>query len=220
MRYVVSLLLAVCLFSVDAHNVYRWVAPDGSIYYSDQPHPGADIITLPEWTQPLSPHEIRRPLSRPTVKPVFTIYNNLAITRPKAKETIRDNSGNVQITLAIAPELDVAENHKIQILLDGQKYGEPIDSLELLLTGIERGKHTVAARVVNERGRVLIKSRSVTFYLHHASPLFHPPRLGTPPVGVQQAPRAPMAPRAPRAPHVPFKPAAQPPPTPSQPPGR
>jgi hypothetical protein len=215
MKYIVFLLLIVHLGVASSHDVYRWVAPDGITYYSDQPHTGAERIVLPESPPPRPTRPVTMPPPAAT-KPVFFTYNNLTIAKPASEENIFDNQGNIEVTVTIKPDLNTSESHKIQILLDGQAQGEPSTSLELSLSGIERGKHTLTAQVVNERGRVLIKSRPVIFYLKHASPLFHPPRPDVPQRGVQQAPRAPMAPRAPRAPHAPFRPAT-PYPSPTQP---
>ena len=203
-------MLVLCLVVADARDVYRWVAPDGSVYYSDDPHAGADRITLPEWPPPQPRQSVVLPPSDTPDKPVFTGYNRLTIVEPGSGETVRDNQGNVEVTVTVEPELNTTEDHKIQILLDGQVQGDPSASLEQSLSGVERGKHTVTAQVINKRGRVLNDSRPVTFFLQHASPLFHPPRPDVPHTGVQQAPRAPMAPRAPRAPHAPFRPAVPP----------
>ena len=209
MRYIAFLILTVHLVVANAHDVYKWVAPDGSMYYSDQPHTGADRIALPEWYPPQPPRPVLTPPVTAT-KPVFSTYNSLTVIKPTSGENIHDNQGNIEVILSVEPELNTSENHKFQIQLDGQVQGEPSTSLELSLTGVNRGRHTVAAQVINEQGRVLFRSWPVTFYSKHASPLFHPPRPGTPPIGVQQAPRAPMAPRAPRAPHAPFRPAIPP----------
>ena len=201
-------MLVMYLAMADAHDVYKWVAPDGSMYYSDQPHTGADRIILPEWYPPQQPP---RPVLPPPVtakKPVFFMYNNLTIVKPVSGENIHDNLGNIEVTLTIEPDLNTSENHQIQLQLDGRAQGEPSTSLEQSLSGVNRGRHTIAAQVINERGRVRFRSRPVIVYLKHASPLFHPGPASS--RGVQQAPRAPMAPRAPRAPHAPFRPASPP----------
>ncbi len=197
----------LCLSMADAHDVYRWVAPDGTVHFSDVPHPGADIITFPTWPPPAPRRYMPSPMPGAPDKPVFYVYTRLVIVQPEPGRSVHDNQGNVQVTLIVEPQLNTTQGHKVRILLDGQVQRAPSPSLEQLLTGIERGRHTLAAQVINRWGRVLIRSRPVTFYLKRASPLFHPPRPGTPPKGVKQAPRAPMAPRAPRAPHAPFIPA-------------
>ena len=217
MRFVAFLILAICLVTASAHDVYRWIAADGSVHYSDQPHAGANIITLPDWPPPQPRRQVLPPPPpRATGRPAFNGYDKLSIIKPRSEENVRDNQGNVKVVLTLEPDLETTMDHRIQLLLDGRVQGAPADSLEQSLQGVERGEHTVTARVISEQGRVLIKSRPVSFYLEHASPLFHPPRPGTPHEGVQQAPRAPMAPRAPRAPHAPFRPAV-PPPTPPPP---
>lgn len=216
MGFLAFLMLMLCLAVADAQEVYRWVAPDGSVHYSDRPYPGADRIALPK----LPPAQPRRyvpgPTPKATGKPVFYVYNRLTIVKPEPGGTVHDNQGNIAIGLTIEPKLNTTNGHKIQILLDGRGRGAPLPSLEQSLTGIERGRHTIAAQVIDERGRVLIRSRPVSFYIKRESPLFHSPRPDTPHTGVQQAPRAPMAPRAPRAPHAPFIPA---PPRPTPLPG-
>lgn len=214
-------MLMLCLAMASAHDVYKWVAPDGSVYFSDHPHAGADRITLPKWPPPQPRRPVLSPSPGSTETPVFYVYNRLTIIKPESGENVRDNQGNVEVTLTVEPNLNTTEDHKIRILLDGQVQGTPSPSLEQSLTGVARGRHRVAAQVINERGRILITSRPVNFYLKQASPLFHPPRQDVPHTGVQQTPRAPMAPRAPRAPHVPFRPAVTPlpsPPPPSPPP--
>jgi hypothetical protein len=49
MKVTTFLMLVLCLVVADARDVYRWVGPDGSVYFSDDPHAGAERITLPEW---------------------------------------------------------------------------------------------------------------------------------------------------------------------------
>jgi hypothetical protein len=218
MRLAAFLMLMLCLVTADARDVYRWVAPDGSVYYSDNPRAGADRITLPEWLPPQPRYNVPPPSPGRAGKPVLGVYKGLTIVKPESGDNVHDNQGNVEVTLAVEPDLNTTAGHKIRILLDGQAQGDPLPSLEQSLRGVERGRHTVAAQVIDVQGRVLINSRPVTFFLKHASPLFHPPRPGTPYKGVQQAPRAPMAPRAPRAPHAPFRPAVPPPPPPPKPP--
>lgn len=215
MKFTVFLIFMLCFAMADARDVYRWVAPDGSVQYSDNPHAGADRITLPEWPEPQPQRTVLPPPPRATDRPVLNRYDSLAIADPEVEEKIRDNQGNVEVTVTVKPDLIIAEGHKIQLLLDGQAQGGPAPSLAQSLRGVERGSHTVAAQVVDERGRILIRSRPVSFYLEEASPLFHPADPNWPDEGVQQAPRAPMAPRAPRAPTAPFRP---PPPTPKPPP--
>jgi hypothetical protein len=177
MKFTVFLIFMLCIALADAGDVYRWVAPDGSVHYSDTPLTGADRITLPEWPQPQPRRTVLPPSPRPSDKSVFDRldrYNNLAIVKPEAGEDVRGNQGNVEVTVAVEPDLITAKGHKIQLLLDGQVHGGPAPSLAQSLRGVERGEHTVAAQVIDERGRVLISSRPVSFSLQSYSAIFRP----------------------------------------------
>jgi hypothetical protein len=197
MKFTVFLIFMLCIALADAGDVYRWVAPDGSVHYSDTPLTGADRITMPEWPQPqprrnVLPQPSRKVLPPPpgaTDKPVFDRYDSLAIVKPEAGEDVRGNQGNVEVTVAVEPDLITAEGHKIQLLLDGQAQGDPAPSLAQSLRGVKRGEHTVAAEVLNERGQVLISSRPVSFSLQSYSAIFRPANP-TETQGPIQAPRA------------------------------
>jgi len=214
MKLIIFIVLVLCSVMASAHDVYKWVAPDGRVYFSDQPYTGADIFILPEWPPPQSYPHVMSPWPSATAKPVSYLYSRLTIIMPEHGEYVSSNEGNIQVTLAIEPYLNTTENHKIRVLLDGKVQGDLSPSLKKSLMGVARGRHQLTAQVINERGQILITSQPVGFYLKHASALFHPPRPGTAQTGVQQAPRAPMAPHAPRAPHAPFRPAITPPPQP------
>ena len=199
----------LCLSVAEARDVYRWVAPDGTVHYADEPRTGSDRITLPEWVPP----KIIRPMApltpRRADKPKPVDYEQLAITRPAPEENIHDNQGIVEVTVTLSPDLTTTKGHRIQLLLDGEVQGEPSPSLGQSLEGVERGEHTVAAQVLDRNDQVLITGEPVVFYMKRQSPMLHPPvNVGT--TYPQQAPRAPMAPRAPRAEHSPFIPAPPP----------
>lgn len=199
-------MLVLCLSVAEARDVYRWVTPDGTVHYADEPRPGAARIALPEWVPPKIIRPMAPPISRTADKPRPVVYEQLVIASPAPEENIHDNQGNVGVTVTLEPDLATAMDHSIQLLLDGQAHGEPAQSLEQQLQGVERGKHTVAARVLDDNVEVLITSQPVVFYMKRQSPMLHPPvNIGT--TYPQQAPRAPMAPRAPRAEHSPFIPA-------------
>jgi len=229
-------MLMLCLSVAEARDVYRWVAPDGTVHYADEPRPGSDRITLPEWVPP----KIIRPMApltpRRADKPKPVAYEQLAITRPAPEENIHDNQGIVEVTVKLDPELVTAKGHRIQLLLDGKVRGAPSPAVGQSLEGVDRGEHTVAAQVLDRNDQVLITSTPVVFYLKHYSPLFYPPRSdiappptpeSTPPkyytTRPDQAKRAPIPPIPPippppdstavkRADHLPYRPYKPPPP--------
>ena len=171
----------LCLSVAEARDVYRWVAPDGTVHYADEARPGADRITLPEWAPPkvirpmapITPSQADRPA------PVVA-YEQLAITSPAPEQNIHDNQGIVAVNVKVTPVLATAEDHRIQLLLDGKPEGEPSQYRGQSLMGVERGKHTVAAQVLDRNDQVLITSEPVVFYLKHHAPLFYPPQADVP----------------------------------------
>jgi hypothetical protein len=219
------MLFLLLLFSLPMANaaVYRWVAPDGSVHYSDEPQAGAIEIPMPAFPPPPPQPYYLPPPPPPSIpgvarEPAVRVYRQFSIINPRNGEAILDNQGNVEVSFTLEPELDKKGEHSIQIVLDGVVQADSTPSLTQMLQGVTRGRHTIAAQVIDKQGKGLIRSRPVSFYMRRQSPMFHPPRSDVPYSGVQQAPRAPMAPRAPRAPHAPFRPADIPAPSPESPP--
>ena len=200
-------MFVLCLSVAEAREVYRWVTPDGTVHYADEPRPGANRILLPEWVPPKIIRPMAPPLTLPAVdSPEPGGYRQLAITSPAPEENIHDNQGIVKVSVQVSPRLVADKDHLIQLLLDGQARGKPSPALRQSFEGVERGEHTVAAQVLDRNNQVLMTSEPVVFYMKRQSPMLHPPvNVGT--TYPRQAPRAPMAPRAPRAEHSPFIPA-------------
>ena len=96
-------------------------------------------------------------------------YTDIAITQPANEETVHDNEGNVAVQVAVSPSL--APGDRVVVLLDGQPAGKWADTT-LTLSGVERGAHTLEARVVGPGGSMLVASQPITFYVWQASRLF------------------------------------------------
>ena len=99
MRLIIFIVIVLCSAMASAHDVYKWVASDGSVYFSDLPHAGADIIMFPEWPPPQPRHHVLPPSPSAPNKPVFYLYNRLTIIEPESGEYIHDNDGNIKVTL-------------------------------------------------------------------------------------------------------------------------
>jgi hypothetical protein len=197
-------------------TVYKSVAPDGGVTYSDQPQAGAEEVDLP----PDLPPRVEIPVTPATTpdtnapqiaapvppeqageKPPFTGYTAFAIVSPENDATLRENNGGVEIQLAMEPALNLEAGHKITALLDGKSVVEGQTGLKILLPNIDRGTHTVEAQVSDASGALLATTNPVTFHLKRIStiPLNDNPLLApdSPAPGGLQAPRAPQGPTAP-----------------------
>lgn len=178
MRLTTLLCMWLAMSAAGAAEVYRYVDPENGVTFSDTPRPGAERIVIPEARRvPAAtvPDPARAPASTSDV-PTGTAagYTDVRITDPVDEDTVRDNSGNLIVSVATSPALQTEFGHRLQLLLDGA----PVEigtASNFALSGVERGSHTLEARVLGLDDAPLATSPAVTFYLHRASKLFRQP---------------------------------------------
>jgi hypothetical protein len=172
------LLLFLFLTPAQA-EIYRWVDADGNVIYSDEPHPDAETVDLPEATvytpvgaEQESEAEILK-LSPEQEDDSSTpdIAYQLRIIAPANDESIWVNNGSVTVSLVLEPELNAERGDKILVTLDGEAVGEPQAATTIQLTNLNRGTHTLSASVVDANGATLTSSSNVSFHLHRTSVL-------------------------------------------------
>lgn len=148
-------------------EIYKWVDDNGSVHFSDKPRPGAETITLtptqtyspPKTTEPLPPEpEITRQ-TNPT-------YTKIMIVQPQDQETIRSNPGLLSVITRVEPELNMGD--KLQLIYDGSPVGSPQTEPAFTLKRIYRGSHTLQLQVINEAGKVVGSSDTITIFMHQA----------------------------------------------------
>lgn len=171
------LLLFISLTPAQA-EIYRWVDADGNVVYSDEAHPDAETIDLPQSTT-YTPVEEAEPepevlklspeaeLTEPG-EMVLPAYQ-LRIIAPANDESIWVNNGDVSISMVLEPGLNTERGDQIILLLNGSQVAGPQASTTFQLNNVSRGTHTVAAAVVDNTGTVITRSASVTFHLHRTS---------------------------------------------------
>lgn len=98
-------------------------------------------------------------------------YDRIEIMRPGNDSTVFDNSGNVEVSVAVTPGLRASSGDRIVLLLDGRR-ASLSRSAQIKLTGVERGDHTLVAQVLDSGGNAAISSAPVKFHLWQASRLF------------------------------------------------
>ena len=172
-------------------KVYRKFHPDGVVEFTDQPSRGSEELKMeelptykfgPTVTSPKSGPAAQDITPRPTVKlkpkamPAPDVpYTSLSINSPVRNETIRANSGDIDVKFTLQPGLQFYKGHKIEYLLDGKsvlKTEQP-----QILKNVERGGHSLVIQVVDKNNKVLIHSDSVTFNVKR----YFKPRSQTPP---------------------------------------
>jgi hypothetical protein len=171
-----------------ATTVYRSIDAQGNVVFSDQPPgPGEAAETL-EITEPAT---FDAPASNPAAPGADAegwdwdmeagepadqtpfVYAALAIVAPANDEGLRDNAGNVTIVAGVEP--DLRPGHLLEILLDGAVVSSGAGNTATL-TEVERGTHTLEARILDDQGTVLITSQPSTFHMLRYVPTLAPNR--------------------------------------------
>jgi len=96
----------------------------------------------------------------------------LMLIRPSDGETIHDNSG--QVMVVVSGDRDAAG---FQAYVDGAPTGGVQPGPAFHLEGIERGEHSLRVEAVDDDGRPVAETGTITFHLWQASRLF-PGRKG------------------------------------------
>lgn len=159
----VTVLLGAVPMASPAATLYKWVDDQGVVHYSDQPEPGAEKIKVkPAQTfKGGTPRVANAPASSaPTAGPPLS---RLAIESPTPEQVFINQSG-VDVVADVQPGL--LSGQQVVFLLDGKPVeGLGPESTSVTLDLVARGTHSVAVQVLDERGRVVATSSSVTFYV-------------------------------------------------------
>lgn len=169
-------LTLVFLASPALAEIYRSIGPDGTVIFSDRKARGAEKVDLPPL--PVYTPRAQAPPS-PALAPGqsgLTSYKSLRMLKPANEETIHDNNGLVEVSLALDPALDRGQGHRIRVSLDDTEH--TIETTSVRFSNIDRGTHVLRASVVDEKGKILITTKPVTIYLRRPSRLM-PGRAGT-----------------------------------------
>lgn len=104
--------------------------------------------------------------------PAPTRYRLLQINAPKNAETIHDNTGTVQVEVALQPPLNVKAGHRLRVVLDNTMHSDAHATMRFTLTQVDRGLHSLQVIVVDEAGEELARSATTEFNMWRASRLF------------------------------------------------
>jgi Domain of unknown function (DUF4124) len=177
MRTAVLVFALLVSLAAAAEDIWRWVDRDGVVHYSDRPAPGAEKIDLKvqTYTPPPAPAaaSVQPAESRKPTEPVT--YRSVEIWEPAQDQAIVNMGGNLSVRMRVDPEL--APGDSIYLYVDGQRYDDAAhNALDIDLTDVPRGSHTLAAVVTDPQGKTLIQSPPVVFHIVQTS-------VATPPQG-------------------------------------
>ncbi len=148
-------------------EIYSWEDEHGNTVYGDTPRPNqktenvelkaTTVLSFPKEDEAEDDDESQD--AQATIAP----YNSLSVVSPTQNQTIRDNSGQVIISLNATPPLQ--PGHSFQIILDGKAITTSQQS-SASLSNVDRGSHTISAKIIDADGKVHAQSKSITFHLH------------------------------------------------------
>jgi len=169
--WIVSLMTIICAAYA---QVFTWTDSQGVVHFSDNPHPGAEKLTIPD-TQTFSPPTSTprnqvTPQNQDDSDDKEVQYTKIVITQPLNQSTIRNNQGSVTVAIELDPP-KLGSGDKLQMIFDGTPLGEPQSSNSFELKGIDRGSHTITVKIVNGEGTELLSSDGITIYMQR-------PRVG------------------------------------------
>ncbi len=156
-----------------AETYYKWTDEEGVIHYSDLPHPGAVAVELGDSNK-------RRP--RPTTRrsattlpaadeepaaTMFTGYDSLEFLSPTAEETLWNIEGTLSVSLQVIPALK--PGHQVRVYFDGTP--QTVSGPSFQLQEVHRGVHNLQAEVIDQTGKLMIRSRPNRFYVQQNSVL-------------------------------------------------
>lgn len=190
-------LLLGCLFALavqaqeSKRELWMWKDANGVTQYSDRPVPGAKKVELSGVT---SPSSAAAPAATPAAATPATRasaaatvnYESLEIWQPESGESFFGADGTVNVRMRSEPSL--ASGDQLLLYLDGKLVEGAADSYEYTLTNVERGAHSLAALILDDKGKEKIRSEPRVF--HMKPPSTNEPRA----VGPNLKPQAPPNP--------------------------
>jgi len=173
-------LLVVCVGTVLAEGeIYKVVDAEGNVTYTDQvPGPGAAPMVLPELSvvdtdyAPETPPEDAGPETsdaaadeETTPRALRKAYRDFAITQPAQEETFWGTENTVVISWS--SEKPLLPDMTVRLFIDGQAVSTGTDTM--YAATLDRGEHSVYAQLLDGRGRRVLVTPTVVFFVKQHS---------------------------------------------------
>ena len=167
----IRLALFLCLIATTAtaDQIYKTVDAEGNVVFTDVPpvnragQPDGQEVTVPA-ANTYAPPVVSAP-DDDAAPPVdkAPAYSDVVIVDPANDATIRENAGEVLVQATTTPGLRAG--NRLLLILDGAPTEIAADDGVFQLSNVDRGTHTVAARIVDDADETLLESEPVTFHL-------------------------------------------------------
>jgi hypothetical protein len=169
MKTRVLLLGCLLALSVQAQEskreLWKWKDANGVTQYSDRPVPGATRVEMYSSApvQPAATPAAPPPATAKPGTPAAVQYQSLEIWQPESGESFFGADATVNVRLRSEPSL--AAGDRLLLYLDGKLVEGASNSYEHTLANLERGVHSLAAVILDDKGNEKIRSEPRVFHI-------------------------------------------------------
>jgi len=164
----IFILLGLLATSGVLADAYTWTDEDGVVHYSDRPQPGAKHIVLPE-ANTVRTRSVTRQQGAASDATEGAAgedagpfrYESLEVAAPAPEETLWNIEGVLNVSLALSPGLQ--PGHQVRVYFDGTP--RTVTGTSFQVEEVYRGVHNVQAEVLDETGKLMIRSLPNRFYV-------------------------------------------------------
>lgn len=175
MRKIITLIL-IGLFSLSLQaGLYKGLDEEGKVVYSDTPFKNAEKIKPPPVSVVDAPKVEVKAKEEAEEKADAVNYTRFQITAPTNQQVMWNNDA-VSVSMALTPSLNVGGGDYISLLLDGKTAVKRSESQLIQLPRVDRGEHKVQALIRNKQGKVVKRTRAVTFHAKQSVVIRKKPR--------------------------------------------
>jgi len=164
----IFILLGLLATSGALAEAYTWTDENGVVHYSDRPEPGAKRIALPESSTRRASPASRRQASVPTTGADEATadtapfrYESVEVAAPAPEETLWNIEGVLNVSVAVSPGLQ--PGHQVRVYFDGTP--RMVTGTSFTVEEVFRGVHNIQAEVLDETGKLMIRSLPNRFYV-------------------------------------------------------
>ncbi|EWH02404.1 DUF4124 domain-containing protein [Halomonas sp. BC04] len=169
--------LLVASSSTLATTIYRTVDAQGNVIFTDNPDGGGEPVELTPLTVVPSrgltgsaePPRVEGVAPRVSESPgqPFMPYDVFRIVSPAhGAELAASHVGNVQVELAIEPEL--RPDHRARLLVDGRVSQTAMHTTAFMLTDLDRGQYVIQAELLDAGGVIRHRTQPVTLHVQRS----------------------------------------------------
>ena len=165
----ILVLLGLLLVTAAVADTWTWTDSEGVVHYSDRPHPGAERIAIDAPNSGNSPAPRRNTAAAngndQTAATGPFRYESFEVASPGAEETLWNIEGLLNVSLALSPALQTG--HQVRVYFDGNP--QIVNGTSFQLGEVYRGVHNLQAEVLDETGKMMIRTRTNRFYVQQST---------------------------------------------------